>query len=112
WSIGSIASGTTGLAQRGRSADKLLLLLQLLGPVVERQRDRLADLVAVLVLALVGEHGVEVVALVDELAHQLRRRAAVVVVAGPGRRDLDRRHDDDVAEALGVLQQLLLDVLA
>src|SRR5215471_4080642 len=109
WSTGSIATGTTGFAQRGRSADKLLLLLDLF---VERERDRLADLVAVLVLALVSEHVEKFVALVDQLADKLRRCAAVVVVARPGRRDLDHRHRNDVAVEIGVDEQLLLDLLA
>src|SRR5215471_19399475 len=102
---------STSIGLRQRSTKNLLLLGGLDVAGRDRLLDLLDDLRPVLVFALVGEHGVQVVPVLDETADELPGRAAELVVARPGRRG--ERADDEVGRvALGLADELLLDDLA
>src|SRR5215467_4142829 len=100
----SMFSTSIGLRQRS-AKDRFLFRLDLDRATLDRLLDLLDDLGPVLVFTLVGEHGVQVVSVLDEAAHELAGCAAEAVVARPGRGDLGA--DDQVARvALGLVFEL------
>src|SRR5262245_17323576 len=79
--------GMTGRLQRSTNdfLDVALQFEQGVG-VIDNRLDRGDHVLAILGGALVGEHGIEVVAVVDQPLQELLRRAGELVVARPRRR--------------------------